>query len=252
MKCHCQPGPRPARIWPPHLLPGPIPMGLCWVLAYVAFVPTLSQSWFLFAPTQAFGEKKWQKRKTKRTTSPSMTVLLPKHWWVPKARCVLPSPCVLACAGVGGISSSDVPVLPGPVLCTCGHNGPPQGRVGSILPPSLPRPLSPIELWTVAEDKSCIHCTNRAPKQSTLSHSSLCVRTEGASIHGLCAGVCQQCRWRPGLLCGPVFLIDLSLCLLCSQGRSGEGQNVWKGLIIGSMHFAALSSDLLNLNCGPR
>lgn len=47
--------------------------------------------------------------------------------------------------------------------------------------------LAPIELWTVAEDKSCIHCTNRAPKQQyTESFFALCENWGGLYSFPLC------------------------------------------------------------------
>lgn len=47
--------------------------------------------------------------------------------------------------------------------------------------------LASIELWTVAEDKSCIHCTNRAPKQQyTESFFALCENWGGLYSFPLC------------------------------------------------------------------
>lgn len=47
--------------------------------------------------------------------------------------------------------------------------------------------LALIELWTVAEDKSCIHCTNRAPKQQyTESFFALCENWGGLYSFPLC------------------------------------------------------------------
>lgn len=47
--------------------------------------------------------------------------------------------------------------------------------------------LAPIELWTVAEDKSCIHFTNRAPKrQYTESFFALCENWGGLYSFPLC------------------------------------------------------------------
>lgn len=61
------------------------------------------------------------------------------------------------------------------------------GKRWSILPPSLPWLFRPIELWTVAEDKSYIHGTNRAPKQQyTDSFFPLCENWGGLHSFPLC------------------------------------------------------------------
>lgn len=77
---------------------------------------------------------------------------------------------------------------------------------------------APIDERTVAVDKSCIYCTNTALSGSTLTHSSMCVRTEGDPFQLLCGGVCQQCSWRQSPLWRPVFRIDTGPRLACSQG----------------------------------
>lgn len=47
--------------------------------------------------------------------------------------------------------------------------------------------LAPIELWTGAEDRSCIHCPNRAPKQQhTESFFALCENWGGLYSFPLC------------------------------------------------------------------
>lgn len=77
---------------------------------------------------------------------------------------------------------------------------------------------APIDGRTVAADKSCIYCTNTALSGSTLTHSSVCVRTEGDPFQLLCVGVCQQCSWRQSPLWRPVFRIDTGPRSACSQG----------------------------------
>lgn len=77
---------------------------------------------------------------------------------------------------------------------------------------------APIDERTAAMDKSCIYCTNTALSGSTLTHSSVCVRTEGDPFQLLCVGVCQQCSWRQRPLWWPVFRIDTGPCSACSQG----------------------------------
>lgn len=77
---------------------------------------------------------------------------------------------------------------------------------------------APIDGRTVAVDKSCIYCTNTALSGSTLTHSSVCVRTEGDPFQLLCVGVCQQCSWRQSPLWRPVFGIDTGPRSACSQG----------------------------------
>lgn len=77
---------------------------------------------------------------------------------------------------------------------------------------------APIDGGTVAMDKSCIYCTNTALSGSTLTHSSVCVRTEGDPFQLLCVGVCQQCSWRQSPLWRPVFRIDTGPRSACSQG----------------------------------
>lgn len=77
---------------------------------------------------------------------------------------------------------------------------------------------APIDGGTVAIDKSCIYCTNTALSGSTLTHSSVCVRTEGDPFQLLCVGVCQQCSWRQSPLWQPVFRIDTGPRSACSQG----------------------------------
>lgn len=77
---------------------------------------------------------------------------------------------------------------------------------------------APIDGRTVAMDKGCIYCTNTALSGSTLTHSSVCVRTEGDPFQLLCVGVCQQCSWRQSPLWWPVFRIDTGPRSACSQG----------------------------------
>lgn len=77
---------------------------------------------------------------------------------------------------------------------------------------------APIDGRTVAVDKSCIYCTNTALTSSTLTHSSVCVRTEGDPFQLLCVGVCQQCSRRQSSLWRPVFRIDTGPRSACSQG----------------------------------
>lgn len=78
----------------------------------------------------------------------------------------------------------------------------------------------PIDGRTEAVDKGCIYCTNRAPSGSTLTHSSVCVRTKGDPFQLFCAGVCQQCSWRQSSLWRPVLRIDTALRSACSQGTT--------------------------------
>lgn len=77
---------------------------------------------------------------------------------------------------------------------------------------------APLDGGTVAVDKSCIYCTNTALSSSTLTHSSVCVRTEGDPFQLLCVGVCQQCSWRPSPLWRPVFRVYTGPHSACSQG----------------------------------
>lgn len=87
---------------------------------------------------------------------------------------------------MGRVLSSDFPVLTWPVMCIW-IQLPATGESVEHSPPSLPRPLAPIELRTVAEDKSCIHCTNRAPKrQYTESFFALCENWGGLYSRPLC------------------------------------------------------------------
>lgn len=108
---------------------------------------------------------------------------------------------------------------------------------------------APIDGGTVAQDKSCIYCTNTAPSGSTLTHSSVCVRTEGDPFQLLCVGVCQQCSWRQSPLWRPVFLIDTGPRSACSQGPTWGLMNNWEWILWGSVRFASLTVLVSNLSC---
>lgn len=86
------------------------------------------------------------------------------------------------------------------------------------VPPGFHQHFSPHWWENSGCDKSCIYCTNTALSGSTLTHSSVCVRTEGDPFQLLCVGVCQQCSWRQSPLWRPVFRIDTGPRSACSQG----------------------------------
>lgn len=68
--------------------------------------------------------------------------------------------------------------------------------------------LASIELWTVAEDKSCIHCTNRAPKQQyTESFFALCENWGGLYSFPLC-----WCLSTALFEARPIVLASVSYC----------------------------------------
>lgn len=89
---------------------------------------------------------------------------------------------------------------------------------------------------TVAMDKSCIYCTNTALTVSTLTHSLVCVRTEGDPFQLLCVGVCQQCSRRQSPLWRPVFRINTEPHSACSQGPTwgfmNNGERFLKAKVI--------------------
>lgn len=97
-------------------------------------------------------------------------------------------------------------------------------------------------------DKSCIYCTNTALSGSTLTHSSVCVRTEGDPFQLLCVGVCQQCSWRQSPLWRPVFRIDTGPRSACSQGPTWGLMNNGERILRAKGEFASLTGLVLNLN----
>lgn len=101
---------------------------------------------------------------------------------------------------------------------------------------------------TVAMDKSCIYCTNTALSGSTLTHSSVCVRTEGDPFQLLCVGVCQQCSWRQSPLWRPVFRIDTGPRSACSQGPTWGLMNNGERILRAKGEFVSLTEPVINLN----
>lgn len=100
---------------------------------------------------------------------------------------------------------------------------------------------APIDGRTVAVDKSCIYCTNTALSGSTLTHSSVCVRTEGDPFQLLCVGVCQQCSWRQSPLWRPVFRIDTGPRSACSQGPTWGLMNNGERILRATGEFSSLT-----------
>ncbi len=107
---------------------------------------------------------------------------------------------------------------------------------------------APIDGRTVAMDKSCIYCTNTALSGSTLTHSSVCVRTEGDPFQLLCVGVCQQCSWRQSPLWRPVFRIDTGPRSACSQGPTWGLMNNGERILRAKGEFASLTWLVTNLS----
>lgn len=107
---------------------------------------------------------------------------------------------------------------------------------------------APIDGRTVAMDKSCIYCTNTALSGSTLTHSSVCVRTEGDPFQLLCVGVCQQCSWRQSLLWRPVFRIDTGPRSACSQGPTWGLMNNGERILRAKGEFTSLTWLVINPN----
>lgn len=99
----------------------------------------------------------------------------------------------------------------------------------------------PIDGRTVTMNKSCIYCTNTALSGSTLTHSSVCVRTEGDPFQLLCVGVCQQCSWRQSPLWRPVFRIDTGPRSACSQGPTWGLMNNGERILRAKEELASLT-----------